>query len=89
MRLPTQIRFTMYLYHRKDIFMKTLLRKIDRLLLSLVGIALILVSIVFQDIEYIYVPLAIIGLVICILSSPILKAKEEKERNDNAELSEK
>lgn len=68
--------------------MKNIEQKLNRILNSLVGIALILVGLLLQN-TYISVPLAIIGLVICILASPILKTKEEKERNNDTESSEK
>lgn len=62
--------------------MKNIEQKLNRILNSLVGIALILVGLVLQN-TYISIPLAIIGLVVCILASPILKTKEEKERDDD------
>lgn len=62
--------------------MKNIEQKLNRILNSLVGIALILVGLVLQN-AYISIPLAIIGLVVCILASPILKTKEEKERDDD------
>lgn len=68
--------------------MKNIEQKLNRILNSLVGIALILVGLLLQN-TYISVPSAIIGLVICILASPILKTKEEKERNNDTESSEK
>lgn len=64
--------------------MKNIEQKLNRILNSLVGIALILVGLVLQN-TYISIPLAIIGLVVCILASPILKTKEEKERDDDME----
>lgn len=64
--------------------MKNIEQKLNRILNSLVGIALILVGLVLQN-TYISIPLAIIGLVVCILASPILKTKEEKERDDDTE----
>lgn len=68
--------------------MKNIEQKLNRILTSLVGIALILVGLLLQS-TYISVPLAIIGLVICILASPILKTKEEKERDNDTESFEK
>lgn len=65
--------------------MEKLSTKIDKLLLSLVGIALILVSLLIRDIEYIAIPLAIVGLTVCILASPLLKTKEEKGRDRDSE----
>lgn len=62
--------------------MKMIEHKLNCILRSLVGIALILVGLVLQN-TYISIPLAIIGLVVCILASPILKTKEEKERDDD------
>lgn len=62
--------------------MKMIEHKLNCILRSLVGIALILVGLVLQN-AYISIPLAIIGLVVCILASPILKTKEEKERDDD------
>lgn len=64
--------------------MKMIEHKLNCILRSLVGIALILVGLVLQN-TYISIPLAIIGLVVCILASPILKTKEEKERDDDTE----
>lgn len=64
--------------------MKNIEQKLNRILNSLVGIALILVGLVLQN-TYISIPLAIIGLVVCILASPILKTKEEKERDNDTE----
>ncbi len=64
--------------------MKNIEQKLNRILNSLVGIALILVGLVLQN-TYISIPLAIIGLIVCILASPILKTKEEKERDDDTE----
>lgn len=69
--------------------MEKLLKKIDKLLTSLVGIALILVSLSVRDVEYISIPLAVVGLIICILSSPLLKTKAEKERDGDTEPSDK
>lgn len=62
--------------------MKMIEHKLNCILRSLVGIALILVGLVLQN-TYISIPLAIIGLIVCILASPILKTKEEKERDDD------
>lgn len=64
--------------------MKNIEQKLNRILNSLVGIALILVGLVLQN-TYISIPLAIIGLIVCVLASPILKTKEEKERDDDTE----
>lgn len=65
--------------------MKNIEKKLDDLRRSLVGIALILVSLWVRDTEYISIPLAIIGLIVCIVASPLLRTKEERRKDENAD----